>query len=99
MVAWCAAAAGGVGVAAHGLLHSLEAVVAAAARAVVVWAAGDCIGGGGSGLEGLGCSRLLQPLHLLLEVCVPVVLDVVVGSLREVRGYGCPPASKHRRNI
>jgi hypothetical protein len=29
-------------------------------------------------------------------VCVPVVLDVVVGSLREVGGYGCPPACMHK---
>ena len=66
--------------------------MAAASRAVVVWA-GDCIGG--SGLEGVA-GWLLQPLHLLLEVCVPVVLDVVVGSLREVGGYGCPPACMHK---
>jgi hypothetical protein len=31
-------------------------------------------------------------LELLLEVGVPVVLDVVVGSLREIRSYGRPSA-------
>jgi hypothetical protein len=32
------------------------------------------------------------PFELLLEVGVPVVLDVVVGSLREIRSYGRPSA-------
>jgi hypothetical protein len=31
-------------------------------------------------------------LELLLEVGVPVVLDVVVGSVREIRSYGRPSA-------
>ena len=29
-------------------------------------------------------------LDLLLEVCVPVVLDIIVCSLGKVRSYGCP---------
>lgn len=32
--------------------------------------------------------------QLLLQVSVPVVLDVVVGPLRKVRSYGRPSAKK-----
>lgn len=30
--------------------------------------------------------------ELLLQVGVPVILDIVVCSLREIRGNGCPSA-------
>ena len=68
----------------------------------------DMAGAGGGWYDGRGFgggrwredgADGLVLLELLLEVGVPVVLDVIVGSLRKVRSYGCPPAYIHACSV
>lgn len=44
-------------------------------------------------------SGCIQLIDLLLEMGIPIVLDVIVCSLRKVGSYGCPPTKKMNHRL